>query len=168
MPRLDDLVRSFLDRWLTTLGEAWASRVRMDRTQLAHLAVAGVFLLVVLASAAWTIGARLVPPADGQRVQAAEALPAPVLTGLAPRQRIRPRADVQPVALGGRHFLPDMTITITMPDARIATYGSEALSNVTPTTLTLRAIFDVPGTYRLAFRTSTGTHSNDVTVTVAR
>ena len=168
MARFDDSVRSYLDRWMTTLGEAGASRGRMDRTQLAHLAVAGVFLLVVLASAAWTIGARLVPPADGQRVEAAEALPAPVLTGLAPRQRLRPRADVQPVALSGRHFLPDMTVTITMPDGRIATYGSEALSNVTPTTLTLRAIFDLPGTYHLTFRTTTGTHSNGAAVAVAR
>ena len=140
----------------------------MDRTRFAHLTVAGVFLLVVLVSAAWALGGRLVPPPDEPRVEAAEALPAPVLTGLAPKQRVRPRADVQPVALGGRHFLPDMTVTVTMPDARIATYGSEALTDVTPTTLTLRAIFDLPGTYHLTLRTSTGTHSNDAAVVVAR
>jgi hypothetical protein len=166
MARWDDSASLVLDRSLVRLGELW--NARKDATQLAHLAVAAVFLLVVLTAAAWMIGLRVVSPAEVQGVAAAEAQPAPVVSGLVPKQRIRPRPDVQPVALQGRHFLPDMTVTITMPDARMATYGAEALTNVSSTRLTLRAIFDIPGTYHLTFRTPTGTHSNEVTVAVAR
>ena len=166
MARWDDSASLVLDRSLVRLAEIW--NLRRDATQLAHLAVAGVFLVVVVTAAAWMIGLRVVSPGEVQGVAAAEAQPAPVISGLVPKQRIRPRPDVQPVALQGRHFLPDMTVTITMPDARMATYGAEALSNVSPTRLTLRAIFDMPGTYSLTFRTPTGTHSNEVTVAVTR
>jgi hypothetical protein len=167
---LEGRVRVLLDRGLARLGEAWTAAGRLDRTDVGRLAVAGTLALIVILSAAWRIGAGLLAPVDDRgTVEAAAAdTPAPVVSGLAPKQRIRPRADVQPVEIRGRHFASGMTLTITMPDARIATYGPEALTNVKPASLTLRAIFDMPGTYHLAFRTRTGTRSNDVPVVVGR
>jgi hypothetical protein len=50
----------------------------------------------------------------------------------------------------------------------VATYGSHSITNVTPTGFTLRAIFDVPGTYRLVVRNPDGTRSNEITVPVGK
>lgn len=173
MSHVEDRVRDILDRALAHLAEARFALQQMDRTDAGRVVLAGSLALIVLVSAAWRIGAHLLEPVDEQVTVEAAAetpaeAPAPVVSGLAPKQRIRPRGDAQPVEIRGRHFLRDMSLTVTMPDARVATYGPEALSNVTPTKLTLRAIFDMPGTYHLVFRTPTGTRSNDTAVVVTR
>jgi hypothetical protein len=125
-------------------------------------------VLVVVLSAAWTIRTRATARAGRLAAQAVATAPAPVVKGLAPNQKIRTRSDVQPVAINGQHFVDGMTVTISTPDAFVATYGSVSLSNVMPTRITLRALFDVPGTYDLVVRTPAGARSNAVTFVVGQ
>jgi hypothetical protein len=157
-PRVPDIRRMLDTRWLHEI----------DGSDRRRLAIATGLLVLVVVSAGWTMRALGAAFSEEPAVEAASAMPAPEVTGLAPKQRIRVRTDVQPVALQGKHLAPDMTVTISMPDARVATYGPEALSNVTSTGLTLRAIFDVPGTYHVVFRTTAGVTSNEGTIAVSR
>ena len=130
-------------------------------------AVATLIVVLVVLSAAWTMKS-LTGSRGSRAVEALAAMPAPVLTGLAPKQRLRTRTDTQPVALIGREFVDRMNVTISTPDDRMATYGSSSITNVTPTSFTLRAVFDVPGTYHLVVRTPDGTRSNEITVPVGK
>jgi hypothetical protein len=137
-----------------------------DRNAWRAATATAIVVLVVL-SATWTMkiltGAR-----QPQAAEAMAAMPAPVLTGLAPKQRLRTRTDTQPVAFSGTHLVDQMSVTISAPDDRVATYGSHSITNVTPTGFTLRAIFDVPGTYHLVVRNPDGTRSNEITVPVGK
>ena len=137
-----------------------------DRNAWRAAAATAIVVLLVL-SASWMVktlsGAR-VP----QAAEAMSAMPAPVLTGLAPKQRLRTRTDTQPVAFTGSHLIDQMSVTISTPDGRVATYGSHSITNVTPTGFTLRATFDVPGTYHLVVRNPDGTRSNEITVPVGK
>ncbi len=130
-------------------------------------ATATAIVVLVVVSATWTMriltGAR-----EPQAAEAMTAMPAPVLTGLAPKQRLRTRTDTQPVAFAGSHLVAQMSVTISTPDSRMATYGSSSISNVTPTGFTLRAVFDVPGSYDLLVRNPDGTRSNEISIPVAK
>lgn len=130
-------------------------------------AVATLIVVLVVLSATWTMKS-LIGSRGSRAVEAMAAMPAPVLTGLAPKQRVRTRTDTQPVALIGREFVDQMSVTISTPDDRVATYGSNSITNVTPTRFTLRAVFDVPGTYHLVVRNPDGTRSNEITVPVGK
>jgi hypothetical protein len=145
----------------------WLHVLRHDRN-VWRAAVATVIVVAVVVSAAWTMksltGARAPQAAEARPA----AMPAPVLTGLAPKQRLRTRTDTQPVALTGSHLVDTMSVTISTPDDRMATYGSHSVSNVTATGFTLRAVFDVPGTYRVVVRNPDGTHSNEITLPVGK
>lgn len=137
-----------------------------DRNVWRAAAATAIVVLMVL-SATWmmkTLTGTRVPEA----AEAMTAMPAPVLTGLAPKQRLRTRTDTQPVAFIGRELGDQMTVTIATPDDRLVTYGSHSMTNVTPTRFTLRAVFDVPGTYRIVVRNPDGTRSNEITVPVGK
>jgi hypothetical protein len=141
----------------------WRRLPNMDGLDLRRAAVAMSIVLVVVLSAAWTIRARASARAGRLAAQTAAAVPAPVIKGLIPAQKVRTREDVQPVAIAGQHFVDGMSVTISSPNGLVATYGSESLSNVAPARLTLRALFEVPGTYHLVVRTPAGARSNEVT-----
>ncbi len=147
--------------WRTLL-----SHVRHDR-RIWRAAIATIIVLAVVFSASWTMKS-LTGKRVAQGAEAMAAMPAPVLSGLAPKQKLRTRTDPQPVALTGRDLVEGMSSTISTPDGRMATYGSSSITNVRPTGFTLRAVFDIPGTYHIVVRSPDGTASNDITVAVSK
>jgi len=148
-----------------------ASRHLEPRT-LRLTAVVAVVVAVVLLSAAWTIRAKPWTRSESLVAAAAETTsattPAPVVQGLAPKQKLRTRTDEQPVAVTGRDFVDGMSVTISTPDGFVTTYGAESLTNVSPTRFTLRAVFNAPGSYQLVVRTPAGSRSNEVSFVVGR
>jgi hypothetical protein len=154
------------------LAQAVRSGVRrlpnLEPLNLRHAAIAFAVVAALVLSTAWTIRAK--PWARSGRLvaEAAAVVPAPVVQGLVPRQKVRIRTDEQPVALAGQQFVEGMSVTISTPDGYMTTYGSESLSNVLPTRFTLRAVFSEPGTYHLVVRTPAGKRSNEVSFAVDR
>ena len=112
----------------------WRALLWQHRRTLWRATAASAIVIVAIVSAAWTMraltGGRTTSVTS--TVAAAE-VPAPVLGGLAPKQKLRTRWDAQPIALNGTHLTDDMTVTISTPDGRVATYGSSSLSNVIST-----------------------------------
>ena len=158
--RLAQAVRSFDARRLPNL----------DSLNLRQAAIAVAIVAAVVLSAAWTIQVGPWARSSGVAVQAASPTPAPapVIQGLAPKTTVRSRVDEQPIPVTGQQFVAGMSVTISTPDGYVTTYGSESLSNVSPTRFTLRAIFNVPGMYHLVVRTPAGTRSNEVSFSVDR
>jgi hypothetical protein len=146
----------------------WRRLPNLETLDLRRAAGAVAVALVLVLSVASTIRAR--PWArDGQPAAGAlAATPAPVIKGLVPNQTFRVGSDVQPIAIAGARFVENMSVTISTPHALVTTYGSDSLSDVTPTRVTIRALVDVPGAYDLVVRTPSGARSNAVTFVVGR
>ncbi len=163
-----DHVRKQADRAVRAVQSFdWQRLPNLESLNLRAAAIIVAVCAVVITSAAWTIRAK---PWLRHTVaaEAAVAAPAPVLTGLAPKTKIRAQDEEQAVPLTGRDLVQGLSVTISSPDGLVTTYGAESLGDVTDTRLTIRAVFEIPGTYHLVVRTPRGTRSNEISFFVDR